>query len=250
MRKGFPLCDWLDKTDRLVNVPKFKTHGYTILTAGIKNLFGLVVGMNKMKIHRDFPNPEGLSGALVSIYEARKPDLTVLDGIVAMEGEGPGSAGRLRQMELIAASGNALALDMVLAVIMGIAPMDVPTNRQAVKKGLLPASFPEIGIEGEDIKFFIGKDFLLPQTSFLSKMPGWATAIVRKMLSMRTVILKEHCRMCGLCAKSCPVLALHKLENRMVIDNKACILCLCCREVCPHRAIEVERNFFMRMLTR
>ena len=122
------MTDWLGKCDRLVSVPKFKTHGFTILTAGIKNLFGLVIGMNKMKIHRDNPRPDGLSKALVDIYEVRPPDLTIMDGVVAMEGDGPGTAGVLRPMGLVAASPNALSLDMILSCIMGLTPQDIPTN--------------------------------------------------------------------------------------------------------------------------
>ncbi|MFA5038389.1 MAG: DUF362 domain-containing protein [Candidatus Omnitrophota bacterium] len=250
MRSGYPLTEWLEKTDRLINVPKFKTHSYTILTAGVKNLFGLVVGMNKMKIHKDFPSPAGLSRALLDIYESRKPDLTILDGIMAMEGEGPGSCGTVRPMELVAAAQDALALDFVLAVIMGLVPEDIPTIREAGRRGLFPETFSDIDIKGEDIRFFVAKDYRLPRTSFLNRMPDWAAVIARKMLRMKVCVIQDLCRACQKCRQSCPAEACRMEGGRMIIDESKCIFCLCCQEICPHKAIEVKKNFFLRMMTR
>lgn len=248
--KGYALTDWLDKTDVFINVPKFKTHGYTVLTAGVKNLFGLIVGMNKMKIHGECPNPGQLSHALLDIYEAARPGLTVLDGIMAMEGEGPGSSGTPRPMNLVAAAEDALALDFVLAGIMGIAPGDIPTIKVALARGLAPKSLLDINIQGEEISSFAVKDFHLPRTSFLTTMPQWCAVLVRKLLSMKVEILREKCRVCRLCSKTCPAGACHLRGGHMVIDHDLCIFCLCCQEVCPHKAVEVRKNFFMRMMTR
>ncbi|MDD5019083.1 MAG: DUF362 domain-containing protein [Candidatus Omnitrophica bacterium] len=249
MRGGYPLTEWLDKVDKLVNVPKFKTHGYTMLTAGVKNLFGLVVGMNKMKIHRDRPHPEDLSRALVDIYEARKPDLTVLDGIVAMEGDGPGSSGRLRLMELIAAATDAMALDMVMAVVMGLEPYEIPTNKEGMRRGFFEGGLKTVELLGEDIRFFVARDFALPKTSYLSRMPRWALNIVTALLTMKPFVRQDHCRACGLCRASCPAGACQMSGGTMVIDDQKCILCLCCQEICPHQAIGVRKNFLLRLMS-
>ena len=146
LKNGYPLTGWVFKCDRFINIPKFKTHGLTVLTAGIKNLFGLMIGMSKMKAHRDNPKPADLSKVLVDIYEIKKPDLNILDGVVAMEGQGPGSAGTLRNMDLIASSPDALCLDMALSSLMEVDFWDVPTNKEALRRGLGPQGMASIKI--------------------------------------------------------------------------------------------------------
>lgn len=248
--RGYPLTDWIDRCDRLISVPKFKTHGFTILTAGVKNLFGLVVGMYKMKIHRDNPRPEDLSRALVDIYEIKKPDLTVLDGVVAMEGQGPGSGGSLKSMELIAAAGDALSLDMILATVMGLLPYDIPTNREALRRGMTSGESDAIELSGEDIKTFLSKDFRLPKTTYLNMMPRWTTDMIKRFFWMRPQPVAAKCKACGLCQKSCPSEAIRLEDNRIVIDYKKCILCLCCQEICPQGAIDIKKNLIWELLTR
>lgn len=245
MRGRYAMTDWLDRVDRLVNVPKLKTHGLTVLTAGVKNLFGLVVGMNKMMIHRDFPRPQDLSCAVVDLYQARRPDLTVLDGIVAMEGEGPGSSGTLKSLGLVAASADALALDFVLARLMGIAPETVPTNREAARRGLRPS----FEIVGERLESFGSGKFALPKTSILERMPRWSLGLVKAILRMRPWIEASRCRVCFLCVKSCPAKAIGLADGRMKINNHRCISCLCCQEVCPHAAIVIRKNILLTFLS-
>ncbi len=245
----YPLTDWLTKCDRLISVPKFKTHGFALLTAGIKNLFGLVVGMHKIEVHRNGLRPEDLSKALVDIYELRKPDLTILDGVVAMEGEGPGSSGSLRSIDLVLASADALAVDMVLSSVMGISPCDIPTNREAFQRGLGQKDLASVEILGDDLKNFVVKDFKLPKTTYLTKMPKWLMGISKKILLMRPCVRHKRCQVCGLCQKICPVRAIRLENKRIRIDNKKCIMCLCCQEICPHNAIAIKKNIILQLLT-
>lgn len=245
MHGRYALTDWLDRVDRLISVPKFKTHGLTVLTGGVKNLFGLVVGMNKMLVHRDFVHPRDLSRALIDIYALRRPDLTVLDGIVAMEGEGPGSSGTLRSLDLVAASADALSLDMILARIMGISPDAVPTNREALRRGMSPV----FEVVGEPLEKFRGRDFILPKSSILQRLPRWSLGFVKIALSMRPWIEARKCRVCGACARSCPATAITRVQGRMKIDGLRCQVCLCCQEVCPYAAIHIRKNLFLNLLT-
>jgi uncharacterized protein (DUF362 family)/ferredoxin len=247
LRGGYPLTGWIDEVDRVVNVPKFKTHGLTVLTAGVKNLYGFLVGMNKMKVHRDCPHPEALSRVVMDIYESRPPDLNICDGIVAMEGEGPGSSGTLRSLGLIAASRDALALDMALAQVMGLNPHDIPTNREGMRRGLRNASVLNIKIVGDPLTDFLGEPFVLPRTTFLHKTPTWVLDIARNFFSMKPVI-GPACVVCGQCGRGCPAGAIEQQGDRMVIDLKKCILCLCCQEICPKGAVGIQKNFFLRVL--
>jgi uncharacterized protein (DUF362 family)/NAD-dependent dihydropyrimidine dehydrogenase PreA subunit len=246
--RSYPLTNWLDQCDRLVSIPKFKTHGMTILTAGIKNLFGLVVGMNKMKIHYDHPRPQDLSRALVDLYEIRKPDLTILDGVIAMEGEGPGSGGILRPMNLIASSADALCLDIILSKIMGLLPSDIPTNKEAIQRGLAPSQASSIIVTGEGLKSFCVKDFKLPKSPSLDAAPKWFVDLFKQFLKIKITINPRRCRACGLCIKGCPAQAMAIEDNRVRIDDEKCLRCLCCQEVCPQAAIGIKKSFLMGLM--
>nr|MBC8436634.1 DUF362 domain-containing protein [Candidatus Omnitrophota bacterium] len=125
LRRGIPLTTMLDECEYLVSLPKFKTHNLTLLTGAIKNLFGLVVGTYKTEIHKNYFRVNDFSKVLVDIYQEARPALTIVDGIVAMEGDGPATAGKLRDTNLLLASADCVALDAVMALIMGIKPLAV-----------------------------------------------------------------------------------------------------------------------------
>jgi uncharacterized protein (DUF362 family)/Pyruvate/2-oxoacid:ferredoxin oxidoreductase delta subunit len=249
MVKGHPLAQWAFDCDRLVNVPKFKTHGLAVLTAGVKNLFGLLIGMYKMRAHRDRPRPRDLSRLLVDLYEIRQPELTVCDGIVAMEGEGPGSTGTLRKMGLIAAATDAVALDMILAALMGRDPLDIPTNREAVARGWGPADLSSIQLLGESLQSLAVSDFKLPKTSFLNSLPEWAIAVLKRFLLVRPEVDLLLCRRCGRCQKICPAGAIIVEKRGVRIDRRKCFLCLCCQEVCPYKAMRARKSLPLKLLT-
>lgn len=253
IKKGLPLADWPFKVDKFVNIPKFKTHGYTVLTAALKNLFGLIVGMHKMKVHFDNPRPRMLSKVIVDIYETRRPDLNILDGIVAMEGQGPGSAGTLKDMALVAASDDGACLDMVLAGLMKIGGLDIPTNKEAFERGLGPRDMSSIAILGGTLEDFVAEGFQLPKSGILSKlppMPAPARDILTAFLSAKPKPVSSRCKLCGLCQKSCPAGAITQTREGITIDRAKCILCLCCQEVCPCGAIDIEKGLLLRLLSR
>lgn len=87
------------RADVLINLPKLKTHSQMLLTLGIKNLFGCVVGFRKPQWHlRAGVDRHKFAQLLVWIHEALRPAITILDGILVMEGQGPGRGGTPRQM--------------------------------------------------------------------------------------------------------------------------------------------------------
>ena len=119
--------------DWVINVPKFKTHMQTKMTGAVKNMFGILVGAEKARVHLAAPHPEDFAKALVGIYRIRIPDLTILDAIVGMEGNGP-SGKDLRQIGKILASRNGASVDGVMAAMMGVAPPKIETLRIAAKR--------------------------------------------------------------------------------------------------------------------
>jgi len=250
MVKGYPLTDWLDKCDKLVSIPKFKTHGLTLMSVAVKNLFGLVVGMSKTKIHIENPRSEELSRILVDICAARRPDLTIVDGIEALEGEGPGTSGKPKKMDLIAASADAFVLDMILARIMGLNPGDVATIRISQDRGLALTDCDAVVSLGEPVENFMGKNFQLPKTAPLNKMPKALADLMKYFFVMKIRVVASRCKACGRCFKICPACAISLESGRIIFDDKKCIRCLCCQEICPQGAIEVRRNLLWRILRR
>ena len=213
-RKKFPLTTWLDNCNYLVNVPKFKTHDLTLLTGAIKNLFGLVWGTYKIELHKNYFNPNDFAKILVDIYEEVRPVLTVIDGIIAMEGDGPGTSGKLRQQNLLLAGSDCVAIDTALALIMGVEPFDVLTNREASKRGLGIADIQSITILGERLPDVIGEPFILPSTSFKRKIPPVIVNTAKKLIKYYPYLEQDNCIRCAACIEACPVKVIKMNKKR------------------------------------
>jgi len=247
-RKNFPLVVWLDKCDCVVNIPKFKTHDLTILTGAIKNLFGLVWKTYKTELHKKYFNVNDFSKMLVDIYEEVKPALTVIDGIVAMEGDGPGTSGKLRNVGLLLAGNDCVALDSILALIMGLAPLDILTTKEAAGRGLGVADINSISIFGERLENIIGEPFKLPSTSLVKKIPRPIVEIAKKLIKYYPCVDQDNCIRCASCIQACPNKVITMKNDRFVFDYSKCIACFCCQEVCPNAAIKIKRNIWAKMV--
>ncbi|MCM8763057.1 MAG: DUF362 domain-containing protein [Candidatus Omnitrophica bacterium] len=248
-RGKFPLTTWLDDCAYLVNIPKFKTHNLTLLTGAIKNLFGLVPGTYKIELHKNYFYERDFAKILVDILEAARPALTIVDAIVAMEGDGPATAGRLRQQNLLLASRDCVALDSVLALIMGIKPLDILTTEEAARRGLGRADIDSIGIVGEKVEEVRGEPFILPLTSIRQKIPRPFVNIARRLLKFYPYLKRENCIMCSACIKTCPAKAISIKKGRIIFNYSKCIACFCCQEVCPAGAIKIKKSLVAKLAT-
>jgi uncharacterized protein (DUF362 family) len=124
--------------DVVINLPKVKSHMQLTLTLGVKNLFGCVPGKMKAWWHMEAGKDRDRFGTmLVETARAISPQLTLVDGIIGHEGNGP-SGGEPRALGVLAASTNVFALDRALVEILGVAPADVPTMAQSQRLGLCP----------------------------------------------------------------------------------------------------------------
>lgn len=220
------------EADILINLPRFKTHGYAGISGAIKNMFGIVVGPGKAKLHFATPNPNDFHELLVDLYEVRIPDLIIMDGIFAMEGMGP-TTGELRPLNKIIASTDGVALDAVVARMMGF---DISLIRHiivAAERGLGVCDMDNIEIEGD---FHIIENFKLPisydRNSKITapKMSG-VLELYKVGTTVPNFIKKEACIKCGECSRSCPVSAII-MDPYPVIDRRKCISCFCCAELC------------------
>jgi uncharacterized protein (DUF362 family) len=146
----------LTDVDLLCSVPMMKTHQLATVTLGMKNLVGVFPGTIYQAVRGHMHDltsevePSGTAAAIVDMVRANKLGLVVVDGSMAMEGNGP-SLGKLVKMDVIVAGTNPLATDMVAASLMGFEPKEVPTFAWANKAGMKPESLEEIEVRGEPL---------------------------------------------------------------------------------------------------
>ncbi len=243
----FPLAAILDECDHVVNVPKFKTHGLTILTGAIKNLFGFIPGTFKTELHKKFFDRDDFCRMLVDILQQVLPELSIVDGVTAMEGDGPAPAGKVREQNLLVAGADPVAVDSVLAMIMGLEPEDILPTKVAAKRGLGVSDRNSIEIIGAALKDVCGKPFILPAASIQRKLPRPVIRLASKLIKYYPCVERDNCVSCAACIRACPqkVISMHKGKPR--VDYSKCIACFCCQEVCPQAAIKIKKNLFARL---
>lgn len=246
-RGEFPLTTWLDECDYLVSIPKFKTHELTVLTGAIKNLYGLVSGTYKIELHKRYFRIEEFAKILVDIYQEVKPSLTIVDGVVAMEGDGPSSGGTLRDLGLIFAGDDCVAIDSVLAYVMGIQPTDILYIKEAERRNPGSSNISLLDVLGEQLPGITKRPFKLPTSSLRKKLPRPFLAIAKNFLRFYPKVIRRNCIVCGRCVSSCPQKVIHIKNNKVCINLRKCISCFCCQEACPVSAIKVNKSLLARI---
>jgi ferredoxin len=224
-------------------------HNLTLLTGAIKNLFGLVSGTFKIELHKNYFEKNEFSKIMVDIFQEAKPALTVIDGIIAMEGDGPSTGGKLRNLNLLLAGSDCVALDSVMALIMGVKPFDVLSTKEAASRGLGVADINHIRILGEKLEEVIGKPFLLPSTAITNKkVPRPVIKLAKKFIKYYPCVQRDNCVPCAACIDVCPNKAISMKDNRIVFDYSKCIACFCCLEACPASAIKIKKSLFAKLI--
>jgi len=235
--------------DVVINLPKLKSHGQMTLTMGVKNIFGVVPGTRKTQWHfAAGTDRHNFARMLIDLYRRVAPRITLMDGIIGMQGNGPQS-GDPKKIGLIMASEDAVALDAVACKVVGLERSRMPTTLAAEEMGVGQTHMKNIYIAGESLEDSRVTGFIFPKTSELIGMvPGFLVNHVRDWLTTRPILDAKSCEMCLICAKSCPAGAISTHNDSLRFDLKKCIRCFCCQEMCPQGAISVGVGPAARLL--
>ena len=249
--REFILPKELLEQDCVISLSKMKTHALERITGAVKNSYGFVYGFHKAKGHTQYPSADSFARMLIDLNKCVAPKLYVMDGIVAMEGNGPGSGDPV-PMNVLLMSTDPVALDSVFSRLVYLKPEMVPTNYHGEKMGLGTWKEEEITLltpdgeisMAEAVKKYGNPDFNVDRTevrkNIWTRMAG-ALNIFQK----KPYIEADKCVRCGICVQSCPVpgkaVDFRKGKDKPpVYDYKKCIRCFCCQEMCPKKAIKVK----------
>ncbi|MDD4803518.1 MAG: DUF362 domain-containing protein [Syntrophomonas sp.] len=249
--KKFIIAKGVKASNGIVSLPKLKTHALTRMTGSIKNQFGCIPGVLKGEYHVKLPELNNFAQMLVDLNSLLKPRLYVMDGIMAMEGNGP-RGGKPRPMNVILISSDPVALDATVCRMIGVMPETVATLELGMKSGLGTYLQKDIELLGDDINRFMLSDFDIKKGSNIIswKIPGLLT----NQLVPKPVINEKGCLRCGVCVNVCPVIPKvldwdNKDTNKPPIyDYSRCIRCYCCQELCPESTIVVNVPLFRKVL--
>jgi uncharacterized protein (DUF362 family)/Pyruvate/2-oxoacid:ferredoxin oxidoreductase delta subunit len=231
------------EADAIINVGKLKTHGQTLYTGAIKNMFGAIAGRSRITMH-GYGDPRLLSNSIADAFSCMVPDISILDGVVGMEGNGP-MVGRPRFLGAILASRDSVALDAVAERLIGFRPGLCRVTVAAAELGCGERDLSRIAISGTD-PAELRTRFRLPALPVRSFPPCLLTLATR-FIYVRPRVIEARCTGCGGCRTVCPGEAV-SVDGVATIDYSKCIECFCCQEACPSDAIRTARSLLTRII--
>lgn len=259
--KSFELCSFLRDADFIINLPKLKTHGLTVYTGAVKNLFGVVPGTVKAGYHFKMPKVRDFCQLLLDIAELAAPDLTIMDAVIGMEGSGP-SSGRPRDFKLLLAASDMLELDLLVSwLLRGDASYRKDPLPEAIMSRYSQSGesrgYGKYGEESflkEEIPGWLAERFRevelpdIDRTANLldKRLPDFLNRFLTRLLRPRPVFT-SNCIGCGICEENCPPQVIFLEQGQARVELKGCIRCFCCQELCPHEAVEIEKPLLGRL---
>jgi uncharacterized protein (DUF362 family)/NAD-dependent dihydropyrimidine dehydrogenase PreA subunit len=234
------------EADLVINLPKLKTHTFAQYTGAVKNLFGAIPGTRKREAHFRAPGAADFGHILADVLELTMPGLTVLDGVLGQEGNGPGVSGKPRWYSCVAASMDPVALDAVITRSMGFRPGRVEYLTAADERVLGEADVDAIRVVNDGGALDFGPVHL-PDPRWYYRVPASLTRPLRGAMRVWPRVTAAICSGCGRCAEVCPVGAVEP-GHPPSFDLGQCVGCLCCGEVCPDGAIDPRRNLLARLI--
>ncbi len=226
--KKISVCNFILDADKIISLPKIKTHSFMIMTIATKIMFGAIPGLTKAKYHSIFYKKNEFADMLIDILLLTKPNLVIIDGVVGMQGEGP-SGGDPVELGVILASENSVALDLAICKMLNIEPIGIPTLKKAKIRNLWPLKIDYPLLSPIDVKY---SGFKLPSSA------GYL--LTGKKTPNRFPKPNLNCNGCNHCVEICPRKAIKLVEKRAKIDYSKCIRCYCCHEICTYNAIDLK----------
>lgn len=252
--KRFEIASAAFDADVLLNLPKFKTHGLTYMTGAVKNLFGLIYGLNKSRWHLKARSKEEFSEFLLDYYsvllrgfEKPKVFIHLMDAIMGLEGEGPGLTGMPRWIGAIVGGQDAVAVDAVATRVVGLSLKEALTVTLGERRGLGAGILERIDLKGDGLDAFAVRDYVPSKARGRTPVSRWPlnTRLFKDLLVEKPVPSEERCTLCYQCKAICPGRAIGESRGESAApfyDYEKCIRCYCCMEICPEAAIRLKRG--------
>ncbi|HZK48456.1 MAG TPA: DUF362 domain-containing protein [Thermoleophilia bacterium] len=235
------------EADGVISLPKLKTHYFMTYTGAVKNLFGVVPGLAKPGYHARLADARRFADLLLDISLLVAPRLSVMDAVLAMEGDGPGLGGSPRMIGALLAGADPVALDLAACRLVGLPPERVPTLTAARDRGMWSGRFDDVHLIGDALESLQVSDFRIPDRSAdevglgrAAWLGGVLTPIMRDLFSARPRPRAGRCTGCETCRRACPARAIEMRDRLAVVDDGSCIRCYCCHELCPEAAVDLE----------
>jgi len=248
--KQFDIVNAFFEANAIINLPKMKAHALQRITGAIKNPFGMVLGYNKATMHSRYTNAFIFAEMLIDLNKYLKVDLHIMDGIVAMEGNGPRNGNPIK-MNCLLISTDPVALDSVFCKLVDVNPAIIPTITYGQEYGL--GNYQDVEVIGDTITSLQNLNFNISNKK-LAKEDKTKFELLKPVIR-RPYIKEDECKKCGVCVEVCPLeeKALSFKDGDKTIppiyDYNKCIRCYCCQEMCPHHAIDVKTPLLGKILT-
>ena len=247
--KTFTIGKIVKEVDKVINLPKLKTHALMLLTLAVKNIYFCIPGTRKAQWHvkTDKAGKGYFAQMMLDLNLLVKPAFTLVDGVMAMEGMGPGF-GDPRHLGLLIAGTDCVAIDRVITEIVRVKPEHAPILRVAISKGYGISRLEEITISGTRLQDVTVSDFKLPQKAdMFDRIPNGLKKMAKRYLTDQPVINQKKCEACGMCLRACPINNIDMEEKTVEINQHDCIQCLCCVEICPLGAIDLVPGGLLKL---
>lgn len=253
--KKFTIANGVLDNDAVISLPKMKTHAFQRITGAVKNQFGCIPGGLKGEFHVKTPDASDFAKMLIDLNSYINPRLYIMDGVMAMEGNGP-RGGTPKKMNVLLFSTDPVALDAAACRLMNLDPGLVLTNKVGKEMGAGTYLENEIEMLGDPMDSFIALDFNVdrsPQKPFNAR---GSMKVIKNIVVPKPCISADKCLKCGVCVNMCPVtpkaVDWHdgNRENPPAYKYERCIRCYCCQELCPESAIHLKVPFIRKMLSK
>ncbi len=243
--KTFPLGVPVTQAEVLLNLARLKTHNFTGYSGAVKNLYGCISGRSKMALHMRYNELKDFSRMLADLTGFLRPALSVVDGIISMEGPGP-RRGTPRPTGFLIMSRDPVAADAVACTLAGIPPREILHLRYAHDAGYGTARVEDLEIVGNSLDELKIKGFQrAPAYQREGRWPPpFLSRLFRNYIIPLPLVEKGKCRACRVCVDNCPAGVIRLEDGKASIDHSRCIRCYCCQELCPHEAVELRRRLW------